>query len=109
MLNYLIGIHRRHAARPLLAAMLAGVLVSPLSLALSLSVALTFHLSGGVAHGLSTLLSGLVFAYVYVLSRQHGKMAGFLASNTAHAVHNFVVVFIVSPLFPDERLGLRTL
>lgn len=57
------------------------------------------YLNGGLAHGLTTLSGGLVFAFAYVFARPHGFWAAFISACTAHAVHNFFLLFVAIRLF----------
>ncbi len=58
-------------------------------------------LNGGLAHGLATFTTGLVFASGYVCWRPAGVLPAFVAANTTHATHNFVLLFVLAKIAPE--------
>lgn len=56
-------------------------------------------LGGGLGHGLSTFASGTVFALAYWLCRPAGFWPAAHAAFTTHATHNFVMLFLIGPLW----------
>jgi hypothetical protein len=55
--------------------------------------------AGGLGHGLTTLATGSLLALAYWLCRPAGFWAAATAAYAAHASHNFLVWFVLGPLF----------
>lgn len=56
------------------------------------------YVNGGLAHGVMTFVGGAV---LYTLVRSQGFWPAFVTASIAHAIHNFVLLFVVAPLFPQ--------
>ncbi len=59
------------------------------------------YINGGLAHGIATFFTGLVLGYGYVALRSRGFWPAYVASSTAHAMHNTLVIVVISRLFPE--------
>jgi hypothetical protein len=59
------------------------------------------YLNSTLIHAISTLVVGAVLALGYVLARPQGVAPAFVAATTTHAMHNFVLLFVLAPLFPQ--------
>lgn len=56
--------------------------------------------NGGIAHGVTTFVAGSVFAFGYVLVRHLGFWMSCVTAAMAHAMHNAILLFVLTPLFP---------
>jgi len=59
------------------------------------------YINGGLAHGLTTFCSGLVFAGGYCFSRPNGFLPAVVTASTTHAIHNFILLFVLVRIFPQ--------
>jgi hypothetical protein len=59
------------------------------------------YLNGGLAHGITAFFTGLILGYGYVALRSHGLWPAYVASSTAHAMHNTLAIVAISRLFPE--------
>jgi membrane protease YdiL (CAAX protease family) len=59
------------------------------------------YLNGGLGHGLCAAISGALFATSYVTMRPWGYLPAFWASYVAHALNNFLVLYVAPLAFPS--------
>lgn len=52
-------------------------------------------LNGGLGHGISSVISGTLFSIGYMAMRACGYLPAFWTSYVAHAVNNFLLLFVV--------------
>lgn len=55
----------------------------------------------GFAHALSTFIGGLVFVSCYTWVRTAGWRSSYVATATAHATSNFLLIYLVGALLPE--------
>ncbi len=58
------------------------------------------YVNGGLGHGVVSFVGGLVFSYGYIAQRANSFGDAFACAWCAHACHNFIVLYLVMPLFP---------
>jgi len=59
------------------------------------------YLNGGFAHGLCSALVGGILSTGYMTMRPWGYLPAFWTSYVAHAVNNFLALFLIPLAFPD--------
>jgi hypothetical protein len=59
------------------------------------------YLNGGLGHGLCAAIGGALFATGYMTMRPWGYFPAFWASYVAHALNNFLFLYVVPLAFPD--------
>lgn len=55
----------------------------------------------GFGHALGTFIGGLVFASCYTWVRASGWRSSYVATATAHATSNFLLIYLVGALLPE--------
>jgi len=55
----------------------------------------------GLGHAMGTFIGGLVFASCYAWVRTAGWCSSYVASATAHATCNFLMIYLVGALLPE--------
>ena len=65
------------------------------------------YVNGGLGHGAVSFVGGLVFSYAYIAQRANSFGKAFACAWCAHACHNFIVLYIVMPIFPFFHVNAR--
>jgi membrane protease YdiL (CAAX protease family) len=59
------------------------------------------YFNGGLAHGICSASAGAIFSCAYLHLRPYGRRAACLASYLAHALNNWLALYIVPTVFPQ--------